>query len=61
MIDDLIAEGLEHAFKKAGEKEYNKSIYEGKYGRKPFVDSLSGLQAHKDHSNRTIKELNEVF
>jgi len=41
--------------------KYEKNIYEGRYGRKPFVDGLSANQAHKDNANKAIRALDKIF
>ena len=40
---------------------YDKEIYEAKYGKKQFVDSLSKRQAYKNYADNTIKALTELF
>ncbi|MDF1498507.1 MAG: hypothetical protein P1P85_04115 [Patescibacteria group bacterium] len=57
MIDDLVFEALNNAIKKSQEKKYNKNIYEAKYGKVVFLDSLSEQRAYKDYADRLIKSL----
>ena len=40
---------------------YNKQIWEGKYGKRKFVDGLSENTAYENHASKTTKALDEVF